>query len=92
MINPLWSDTASLVRVLVGDNGRELISEGPLWRILLLLEHWSTDRLAEIFVALPDRGAAPYRLDATALRLLLQDPERPQVRPPTLRQSRIGSK
>lgn len=90
MNSPLWSDTASLVRSSTGDNELELISEGPLWRTLLSLENWPAERLATIFVALPDRGAAPYRLDATTLRSLLQDPKRPRVRPPSLRQSRVG--
>lgn len=86
----LWSDTASLVRLAIGDDERELISEGPLWKVLLHLETWTADKLAKIFVALPDRGAAPYRLDASALRSLLDDPKRPRVRPLTLRQTRIG--
>lgn len=90
MTLPLWTDTATLVRHSVDAQPRELMAEGPLWRVLLILAQRPRSELDGLLIAFPDRGAAPYSLDGTAIVALLNDPTRPVVRPPTKAQSRLG--
>lgn len=75
-----WNDAATLVRLGDGhltEGGRTVVAEGPLHRVLALVDSWPAGEVQRHFIALPDRGAAPFRYDAPAIAALLGRADRP---------------
>lgn len=75
-----WRDQATLVRTsgaAIHDGGRVIVAEGPLHRLLAIADALAADELDRHFIALPDRGAPPYRFEGAAIRGLLGRIDRP---------------
>lgn len=77
-----WHDHATLIRTTdasIHDGGRSIVAEAPLHRLVELASGLSPAELDHHFIALPDRRAAPFRFDGTAIHALLGRLDRPGV-------------
>ncbi len=75
-----WKEQATLVRLNAGpitDGGREIVAESTLAEVVGKLEALSMVERRRYLIALPDRGAPPFRFDADDLERLLGRPDRP---------------
>ena len=75
-----WQDAATLVRVAdarLTEGGRSIVAEGPLHHLLTLADRLPPAELAQHFITLPDRRAAPFRFDAEGIAGLLGRIDRP---------------
>lgn len=75
-----WRDQAVLIRTTsasIHDGGRTIVAEGPLHRLLDIADALAPDELPRHYIALPDRGAPPFRFDGEAVRNLLGRLDRP---------------
>ena len=59
------------------EGGRRIVAEGPLHRVLALADTLPAAELRRHFIAMPDRGAAPFRFDAAGIAGLLGRMDRP---------------
>lgn len=75
-----WHDHTTLIRTTaasIHEGGRTIVAEGPLHRMLDIADALVPAELDRHFIALPDRGAAPFRYNAEAIRALLGRLDRP---------------
>ena len=55
--------------------------EGPLWKVIRLVESWPTAALSQLTIAFPDRSASPFLLGASDIKGLVGDLNRPRAEP-----------
>lgn len=75
-----WKEQATLVRLGAGpvaDGGREIVAESTLADVVGRLAALPMTERRRYLIALPDRGAPPFRYDADDLERLLGRPDRP---------------
>jgi hypothetical protein len=75
-----WREHATLIRTngaSIYEGGRQIVAEGPLYRMLDLADTLVPAELQRHFITLPDRRAAPFRYDPAAIAALLGRLDRP---------------
>lgn len=75
-----WHEHATLIRTTdasIHDGGRSIVAEAPLHRLVELASAMTPAELDRHFITLPDRRAAPFRFDGTAIHGLLGRLDRP---------------
>lgn len=76
-----WNELATLIRITDRTNGaeaaREILFEGPLFRVVAKVAGTPKEARRGFSVSLPDRRVRPHTFDGHALSALVTDPTRP---------------
>ena len=77
-----WFDDAVAVKTLPRDADgflyREIVAQGPFWKVLKAVQKPGQDVLPNCAVSFPGRGVRPFQYNGAELRELLAHPLRPR--------------
>ncbi|WP_156362099.1 hypothetical protein [Sphingomonas sp. Leaf208] len=79
-----WNELATLIRIKGRTNeaeaDREILFEGPLYRVIEKVAGTPVEARRGFSVSLPDRKVRPHTFDGHALLALIADLKRPRTR------------